>query len=643
MTHASTHGPSSLQPGSQQLQLVVHAGPLAGKGFPITKNTLTFGRGPDNDIVLDDTQVSRNHARLTLKDTEIILEDLGSTNGTLVNGRPVAAEHVLQPADIISIGSSVFGVKGFAAPHTIGITQISMEPRTYPPPVAAPTLNTPSPQPKPAARAAESSGTNLLLIGGLLALVVVVLLIAAATAYFLTQDRGSSVSEIPAVVITAPLPNSQIEVNLPVTVQATASSPAGVKKMELWVSNIKTAEAISPVEQGQSTLTASFQWTPPAAGSYTLEVKAFTAQNAVSAPTTVIVNAVGGPATTQETPTPTPTPATPTPTVPSNPALTTKTDLNVRSGPGIQYDLLGLLPAGVTVEIIGREETRQWWQVRFSPAADGVGWVAADPAFSTTANVDNVPIAQIPPTPTGTPTPTIAPTDTAIPATSTSTATPIIPTNTPLPTDTPTATSQPTIIDFNISPTQIQGGECVNITWNVVGVREVYFEDQGVGGSANFNECPKETNVYNFRVVRLDGSEYREDIPVEVINPIVSEGETRLEADKKIDLDRGKITDDGDDFAWEVDGDSRILQTKSGAQFVIMGDQGELEKLTFEECNNVSMGPFSSLDGSEGASGDNVLLEDISICYRTSENRLGKMRFPDGSEEDLKIEWLTWK
>ncbi len=638
---SSTYNPSSGQP---QLQLVVHAGPLAGKGFPITGSTLTFGRGSDNDIVLDDTQVSRNHARLIRHGDEVIIEDLGSTNGTLINGKPVVGQHVLQPADIISIGSSVFGVKGFAAPNTIGVTQISMEKRTYSPPVApsppAPprVASPPPPRPIPAAPPAESSKLNLLVIGGIIALIFVVVIIAAVTAYFLTQERGSTVAGIPTVVITAPAPNSQVQINVPVTVQATASDPAGVKRMELWVSNVKTADAVSPVDQGQATLTASFQWTPPAPGTYTLEVKAFNSQGQVSTPTTVTVNAVGESAA--PTPTSALTPETPTPTVPTNPALTTKTDLNVRSGPGIQYDLLGLLPAGVTVEIIGRDETRQWWQVRFSPAADGIGWVAADPAFSTTANVDNVAIAQAPPTPTGTPTPT----DTPVPPTSTPTVTsiPASPTPTDTPTLTPTATGQPTQIEFNISPTNIEGGDCVNITWNVSGVREVYFEDQGVGGSANMTDCPKESKTYEFRVIRLDGSEYKEEIRVEVNNPIVSAGSIQIPADKSIDFDKGKVS--GDDFDWEVDDNTRLFKARDGVQLAPMRDVSDLRNLSKGDCENAGFGAYDSIDGSDGASDpNNTLIEGRSACYRTNEGRLGKLWFPNGNHKNLDVEWVTWE
>ncbi|MCL4303048.1 MAG: FHA domain-containing protein [Anaerolineae bacterium] len=636
--------PAANNPNSSQLQLVVHAGPLAGKGYPITGNTLTFGRGSDNDIVLDDTQVSRNHARLIRQGDEVIIEDLGSTNGTLVNGKPVVGQHILQPADIISIGSSVFGVKGFAAPSTIGVTQISMEKRTYPPPIPSappspPRIPSPPPRrPAPAAQKAEPARLNMLVMGGLIALILVVVIIAAVTAYFLTQDRGSGVAGIPTVVITAPTANSQVQINVPVTVQATASDPSGVKRMELWVSNIKTADAVSPVDQGQATLTASFQWTPPAPGTYTLEVKAFNSQGQVSAPTTVTVNAVGESAA--ETPTPPPTPDTPTPTVPTNPSLTTKTDLNVRSGPGTQYDLLGLLPAGVTVEIVGRDEARQWWQVRFSPAADGIGWVAADPAFSTTANVDNVAVAQAPPTPTGTPTPT----DTPVPPTSTPTVTniPAPPTPTDTPTLTPTATGQPTLIEFNVSPTNIQGGECVNITWSVSGVREVYFEDQGVGGQANFTDCPEESKTYDFRVIRQDGSEYREEIRVEVNNPVVSAGSTEIPADETIDLDDGDIP--GNDFRWEVDGDTRLFRARDGVQLAPMRDLSDLRNLSKGDCESAAFGVYDVIDGSDDASDPtNTLIEGRSACYRTSEGRLGKLWFPNGVSRDLDIEWVTWQ
>ena len=107
----------TLQSGSQ-LRVEVHAGPLAGKGFPFLSNSLTIGRAPDNDIILDDVQVSRYHAVLQRQGNEVILQDLDSTNGVLVNGEQIHGPHVLQPTENITIGSSVFGVTGFPAPST---------------------------------------------------------------------------------------------------------------------------------------------------------------------------------------------------------------------------------------------------------------------------------------------------------------------------------------------------------------------------------------------------------------------------------------------------------------------------------------------------------------------------------------------
>jgi uncharacterized protein YraI len=645
MSHPSAFGSNFTQPESQ-LQLVVHAGPLAGKGFPITGDLLTFGRGPDNDIVLDDSQVSRNHARLIRQGGEIILEDLGSTNGTLVNGKPITGQHVLQPADIISIGSSVFGVKGFSAPHTIGITQVTTErpdfaamarpPRAPSAPPAARPGSAPRPPAQPA-RKESPSNINLLAIGGILALVVIVLAIAAASAYFLSRGRGSALADAPAVIITAPVAGSEVQVNQPVTVQTTASAPSGVKRIELWVSGVKTSEAVSPVAQGQPTLTASFQWTPQAPGTYTLEVRAFNVNEVTSAPTVITVNAVGNTPAGTDTPTATPTvtPGTPTPTLPTTPSLTTLTDLNVRAGPNIQYDLLGLLPSGSTVEVVGRDETRQWWQIRFAPSPNQLGWVSSDPAYSRTSNVENVAIAQAPPTPTSIPTNTAnPPTFTPTPTT---TATP-----TPTTTSTPTATTAPTAIQFDVSSTAIQGGECVQITWNVTGVREVYFQGEGVGGSDSLTDCPRETKTYNLRVVRLDGSVYSEDIRVEVINPISSSGSRTLDQNETIDLDSGDVP--GDDFMWVVNDGTARFEVMGGVQLAPMRDISSLESLTLSECAGANFGAYTFIDAIDN-DGDpnNDLIDERSACYRTNNGRLGKLRFPDYSTDELRIEWLTWR
>ena len=633
----------SPKPQPRQLQLVVHAGPLAGKGFPITSKMLTFGRDPDNDICLEDTEVSRHHARLIQEEQQIILEDLGSTNGTLVNGKSITGRHVLQPADIISIGSSVFGVKGFAAPATMGITQISSEKPTFlqytPAPAApkSPPRPAPAPPARPSPQPAKSSGLSAVAIGGILALILILVIAAIVTAYFLARGRGTAQAGIPVVVITAPVSGSQIQVNVPVTIQATASDPAGVKRMELWVSGAKAAESISPVEQGQPTLTASFQWTPEAPGSYTLEIRAYNQQGEVNTPTMVTVTAVGDLAAA--TATPTSTPATPSPTVPTAPTLKTLTDLNVRTGPGLEYDLIGLLPVGSSAELTGRSEDQQWWQIRFAPAANGVGWVSADPAYSSTVNTGGLPVVPAPPSPTPSPTPTGTPTETP-------TATPVpatfTPTLTPTPTSTPTSTGEPTVIQFNVSPTTIQGGECVTINWYVTGVREIYFQGDGVTGTGNLVDCPHETETYVLRVVLMDGSERREERTVTVEDPISSSGTIRIERNQTVDFDRGGIP--GDDFVWNVNNDQRHFEVLNGARLAPMRDISDLESLSRDQCADADFGAYTFIDGSDGAPDEiNKLIPGRSACYRTNQGRLGKLRFPDASTGALRVEWLTWE
>lgn len=638
--YPSDFGSGYSQESEPQLQIVVHAGPLAGKGFPIIGDFVTFGRDPQNDISWDDNQVSRKHARLTRRNDRLILEDLGSTNGTLVNGQPITGEHILQPADIISIGSSIFGVKGFSAPNKVGVTQVSRDRLTLPPSLAKSAAAAPLPSPQPSARPQPQPGgtrLNLLVISGILALIVVILGIAAITAYFLVQDRATpQTTQVPKVIITAPIAGSEVPLNQPVTIQATASDPAGVVRMELWVSGTKIAEAVSPVTQGQPTLTASLQWTPEALGSYTLEVRAYNQQNQVSEPTVVVVNAIDQSASQANTPTP--TAETPVTTTPTTPSLTTKTDLNVRGGPDTNYDLLGLLPSGTNVEIVGRDETRLWWQIRFDPAPDGLGWVSADPEFSTTFNVDNLPVSAAPPTPTGTPTST--PTDTPTPTIVPPSATPIPPTDTPTPTSTPTQVGPK--IDFEISPTAVQGGQCVNVNWSVTGVREVYYQGQGVPGVGDRVECPKQTTTYRLRIVLQDGSERVEDRTVQVFNAVESAGTITIDPDETIDVDKGEIP--GDDFKWNIDdGGVRTFEVRGDTKLAIMGQFGSLDDIDQDDCEDADYDDYSFVDASDIIQNPaNALKDGLVICYRTSQGRLGKLRFPEYSTGSLNLRWVTW-
>lgn len=83
--------------------LVIERGPRAGMTYILAPGTTTVGRSEEANIFLDDITVSRKQARLQLEGDTLVIEDVGSTNGTYVNGvRTDRAE--LQPGDEVILG-----------------------------------------------------------------------------------------------------------------------------------------------------------------------------------------------------------------------------------------------------------------------------------------------------------------------------------------------------------------------------------------------------------------------------------------------------------------------------------------------------------------------------------------------------------
>ena len=83
--------------------VIVLEGQEAGRSWPIESDRVTIGRGEGCDVVLMERQVSRRHAQIRRLNSQYVLEDLGSRNGTYVNGREVIGPYVLQDGDEIQI------------------------------------------------------------------------------------------------------------------------------------------------------------------------------------------------------------------------------------------------------------------------------------------------------------------------------------------------------------------------------------------------------------------------------------------------------------------------------------------------------------------------------------------------------------
>lgn len=86
--------------------LIFTHGPLAGKRVELRRDELTMGRRTTNDVTLNDPMVSRLHAILVKRYGSVLLEDLGSHNGTYVNGERVMFLRRLEHGDLIQIGAS---------------------------------------------------------------------------------------------------------------------------------------------------------------------------------------------------------------------------------------------------------------------------------------------------------------------------------------------------------------------------------------------------------------------------------------------------------------------------------------------------------------------------------------------------------
>ncbi|HEY4372558.1 MAG TPA: FHA domain-containing protein [Burkholderiales bacterium] len=84
-------------------KLILSMDGLVLKEISLTKERTTIGRKPHNDIQIDNLAVSGEHAVIVTILNDSFLEDLGSTNGTLVNGQPIK-KHFLQPNDVIELG-----------------------------------------------------------------------------------------------------------------------------------------------------------------------------------------------------------------------------------------------------------------------------------------------------------------------------------------------------------------------------------------------------------------------------------------------------------------------------------------------------------------------------------------------------------
>ncbi|SET09690.1 FHA domain-containing protein [Olsenella sp. KH3B4] len=89
----------------------VEKGSRAMRGLHVdVLGPVVVGRSPSSDIVIDEPYVSATHARFTIQGPALVLEDLGSTNGTMVNGHTIDQPVTLRDGDEVQVGDTVMRV-----------------------------------------------------------------------------------------------------------------------------------------------------------------------------------------------------------------------------------------------------------------------------------------------------------------------------------------------------------------------------------------------------------------------------------------------------------------------------------------------------------------------------------------------------
>lgn len=121
-------------------QFVMRSGPTPGATFSLDGDQIVIGRDSSSGIAINDAEVSRKHARLNFNGGKYVIEDLGSTNGTFVNGQRLVSAVVLKSGDVVSLGEQIV-LMYEALSSDPGETVISARksvPRPAPAPIPAP-------------------------------------------------------------------------------------------------------------------------------------------------------------------------------------------------------------------------------------------------------------------------------------------------------------------------------------------------------------------------------------------------------------------------------------------------------------------------------------------------------------------------
>jgi uncharacterized protein YraI len=458
----------------------------------------------------------------------------------------------------------------------------------------------------------------------------------------------------PTVVITFPPAGTSFAVGQDVVVQSVAADPQGISRVELWVDGqLAHTQAVVPAA---TSYTASQPWKPAVIGSHIVEVRAFNVNNVTNDPAQVVVTVAEAVAEATPIPgaadTPTPTNVPPgvdtptattlpadTPVVPTleyggQPTVVALIGLNVRSGPGTGYPVIGTLPAGQAARITGQNADGTWWQIVFPPDSGGRGWVSSSTQYGTAYNVESVPIVETPAPPTYTPTSTSTPTDTPQPTHT--------PTNTPTPTHTPTNVPPPqvpTIFYFQSDHYTITAGQSATLSWDLANAQWAHLRygstEEGVVAPGHKTVSPGSTTVYTL-IAHNAAGDTTADVTI-TVNPAApvthATGALSIPQTYMADLDEGTIGSGGADIWFEAQtATQRYVTPVNGAKIV-------------KVSGGISRDSCASAAVSSAKINVNNLPVGMYVCVHTNTGRVSGFRVNaaiGASPGTLKIGFTTW-
>jgi pSer/pThr/pTyr-binding forkhead associated (FHA) protein len=437
-------------------QLVEQA---TGQVFVLGFEPVTIGRHEENHVVLADPQASRHHAEIAMQGGRWVIRDLGSANGTFVNGQRITGPHVLNPDDLIRVGQTSFRVRIQVRPSELD-TLVERRPVAEAPPAR--------------------SGVSGPVLGLALAAVVLLIVAGALLIRTLLREDGDVAQQpgAPSLTVVAPADGAQIAVGAPFNIQAQASDAHGVLRIDVLVDGVLVHQV--PGGTDQTMVVVDTTWTFEQTGPHAISVMAQDANGLRSTPAVVNVVAVESgsqpgntvpPLETSEMPTPTappptlePTIAPPTPTPVPPPPTDTPAPTPV----------IGFFRADQTAVEQGACARLEWGQVEHATSLTLTGVGRVEPA----GRLDVCPDA------------------TRIYTLEASGAGGTAQRNVQITVQAPLG---PVIDYFRVVPSSISPGDCAQLEWGKVDNATSATIDQGIGGvgtPGSQEVCPGATTTY---------------------------------------------------------------------------------------------------------------------------------------------------